>query len=79
LNQTDPAQNQRAHDPLAQIRLGDDQRAQLRRRHQKRFNVFVGMRIDHRRQTGELTYLGPGTARAFGARPGRRGQGRRAG
>ena len=26
--------------------------------HQKRFNVFVGMRIDHRRQTGELTYLG---------------------
>src|SRR6266404_1112755 len=24
LNQTDPAQNQRAHDPLAQIRLGDD-------------------------------------------------------
>ena len=58
LDQADPAQDQRAHDPLAQIRLGDDQRAQLRGRHQQRLDVFLGGRVHHRGTPRELANLG---------------------
>ena len=53
-DQPDPTQDQRAHDALAKVRLGDDQRAQLRRRHQERLDILLGVTVDQRVTTGEL-------------------------
>ncbi len=47
-DQPDAAQDQRAHDAFAEVRLGDDQRAQLLGRHQQRLDVLVGVRVDER-------------------------------
>ncbi len=58
LDQADPAQDQRAHDALAEIGLGDQQRAQLLRRNQQRFDVALGMAVDQRDAAGELADLG---------------------
>ena len=51
--QADPAQDQRAHDPLAEVRFGDDQRAQLIGRHEQRLDIVVRVRIHQRGATGE--------------------------
>ena len=58
LDQADPAQDQRAHDALAEIGFRDQQRAQSLRRNQQRFDVAFGMAIDQRDAAGELADLG---------------------
>src|SRR5437879_9543056 len=58
LDQAYPAKDQRAHDALAEIGFGDQQRAQLLRRNQERFDVALGMAIDQRGAAGELADFG---------------------
>ncbi len=58
LDQADPAQDQRAHDALAELGLGDQQRAQFLRRDQQRLDVALGMAVDQRDAAGELADLG---------------------
>ena len=58
LDQADPAQDQRAHDALAELGLGDQQRAQLLRRDQQRLDVALGMAVDQREAAGKLADLG---------------------
>ncbi|KAH2808169.1 hypothetical protein KXV85_006087, partial [Aspergillus fumigatus] len=58
LDQADAAQDQRAHDALAEIRLGHQQRAQIFRRDQQRLDHAVGMAVDQRDAAGELADLG---------------------
>ena len=57
-DQPDPAQDQGTQNPLAEIRLGDDQRAQLLRRHQQRLGVFFGVPVHQRMAPGQLRDLG---------------------
>ena len=57
-NQRHAAQNQRAHQPLAQIGFGNDQRAQLAGGHQQRFNVFFGMPVHQRHAARQLPHFG---------------------
>src|SRR4051812_41483494 len=54
LNEADAPKNQRSHDALAEIRLGDDQRAKLLGRDQHRFDVLVGIAVDKGKPSGEL-------------------------
>ena len=58
LDQTDAAQDQRAHDALAKIGFGDQQRAQPFRRDQQRLDVALGMPVDQRDAAGELADFG---------------------
>ena len=58
LDQADPAQDQRAHDALAEIGFGDQQRAQPLRRNQQRLDVALGVAVDQRDAAGELADLG---------------------
>ena len=58
LDQAYPAKDQRAHDALAEIGFGDQQRAQPLRRNQERFDVALGMAIDQRGAAGELADFG---------------------
>ena len=58
LDQADPAQDQRAHDALAEIGFGDQERAQSLRRNQQRFDVAFGMAVDQRDAARELADLG---------------------
>ena len=58
LDQVDPAQDQRAHDALAEIGFGDQQRPQLLRRDQQRLDIALGMAVDQRDAAGELADLG---------------------
>ena len=58
LDQADPAQDQRAHDALAEIGFGHQQRAQPLRRNQQRFDVALGMAVDQRDAAGELADFG---------------------
>src|SRR5712691_12462353 len=58
LNQADTAQDERAHDALTKIGLGDQQRAQSLRRNQKRLDVALGMAIDQRDAARELADFG---------------------
>ena len=58
-DQPDPPQDQRAHDPLAQIGLGDQQRAQPIRRDGHRLDIGQRLLVDQRRparQLGELAH-----------------------
>ena len=64
LDQADPAQDQRAHDAFAEIGLGHQQRAQLIRRNQQRFDIALGMAVDQRDAAGKLADLGHETAPA---------------
>ena len=75
----DAAQDQRAHDALAEVGLGDDQRAQLRRRRSAAPRRRPRRR--RRRAPGGPTAGRPrrGTGPGPGARSARRGRGRRAG
>ena len=63
LDQADPAQDQRAHDALAEIGFGDQQRAQFLRRDQQRLDLAFGMAVDQRDAAGELADLGQELAR----------------
>ena len=58
LDQVDPAQDQRAHDALAEIGFGDQERAQFLRRNQQRLDLALGMAVDQRDAAGELADLG---------------------
>ena len=58
LDQADPAQDQRAHDALAEISLRDQQRPQLVRRDQERLDIALGMAVDQRDASGQLPDLG---------------------
>ena len=58
LDQADPAQDQRAHDALAEFGFGDQQRAQLIRRDQQRLDIALGMAVDQREAAGKLADLG---------------------
>ena len=52
LDQVDPAQDQRAHDALAEIGFGNQQRPQSLRRNQQRLDVAFGTAIDQRDAAG---------------------------
>ena len=58
LDQADAAQDQRAHDALAEIGLRHQQRAQFLRRYQQRLDVAFGMAVDQGDPAGELADLG---------------------
>ena len=58
LNQSHPAQDQRAHDAFAEIGFRDQQRAQSFRRYQQRFDVTLGMTVDQRDAARELADFG---------------------
>ena len=58
-DQADAAQDQRAHDPLAELGLGDQQGAQPVGRDRDRLDVGQRLRVDQRRparQLGELAH-----------------------
>ncbi len=54
LDEPDAAQDERAHDALAELGLGDEQRAQSLRRNQQRLDVAPGVGIDERGTAGQL-------------------------
>ena len=58
LDQADAAQDQRSHDSLAEIGVGDHQGAQLIVRHDQRLDILLGPDVDHRRLTREFSQLG---------------------
>ena len=57
LDQADPPQDQRAHDPLAQLGLGDEQRAQPLRRDHHRLDIGQRIGVDQRRPPRKLRQL----------------------
>ncbi len=65
LDQIDPAQDQRAHDALAEIGFGDQQRAQALRRNQKRLDVALGVAVDQRNAPGERADFGKKLTRSL--------------
>ncbi len=66
LDQADPAQDQGAHDALAELGLFDHQLAQPARRYDERLDRFGGSRVDERRAVGELRQFAHKRARAVG-------------
>src|SRR5262249_1078221 len=56
-DQSNATQDQRAHDPLAKVRLGDDQRAQLLGWHEQRLDIIVRMSVNERRTTRQRSAL----------------------
>ncbi len=54
LEQADAAQDQRAHDPLAEIGFRDQQRAEPVRRNDQRLHRLLGGGVDQRRPAGHL-------------------------
>ena len=58
LNQTDAAQDQRAHDALAEIGFRHQQGAQPVRRDQQRLDVTLGAAVDQRDTAGQLADFG---------------------
>ena len=67
-DQPDATEDQRTHNALAKIRLGDDESAQLRRRHQKGLDILLGMPVHQRVAAGKLRDLGRKIRRVRGAR-----------
>ena len=57
-DETDPAQDQGADDTFTEVGLGDDQRAQLSRHHQKRLGAFFSVPVHEG--------VAPGEGRNFG-------------
>ncbi len=57
LDQADPAQDQSAHDALAEIGLRHQERAQPIRRNQQRFDLALGVAVDQRDAARELADL----------------------
>jgi len=66
LEQPDPAQNQRTHDVLAELRFGDEQCAQLSGRDDERFDLLLRMGVDERRSACELRQLAHEGSRPMG-------------
>src|SRR5262245_50806681 len=58
VHEAEAPQNQRAHDPLADLGLRDDERSKLFRRNDKRLHVGDRVRIDQRRLARQLADLG---------------------
>ena len=58
LDQADPAQDQRAHDALAEVGFGNEKRAQFVRRNQQRLDIALGMAVDQRDAPRKLADLG---------------------
>ena len=56
-DQCHPTQYQRADNTLAKVCLGDDQRAQLGRRHKNRLQILLGIRVYQRVAAGKLSDL----------------------
>jgi hypothetical protein len=56
-DQSDTAENQGAHDPLAEVGLRDEQRAQLLRRNDEGVDRTLGVRVDEGRASGQLRQL----------------------
>src|SRR5712671_2360365 len=65
LDQVYAAQDKRAHDALAEIGFGDEQRAQSFRRNQQGFDIALGMAIDQRGAARELTDFGEKLTRSL--------------
>ena len=65
LDQRDAAQDQRPGDPLAERRLGDEQRPEPGGRDQERLDRALGVAVDQRRPSGELAGLGEELAGAL--------------
>src|SRR5258707_61267 len=66
LQKADAAQNERAHDPLAEFRLGDQQRPQSIRRDDQGLDGFARACIDQCRPASELRQLAQELAGAMG-------------
>ena len=66
LEQSDAAQDQRAHDALAELGFRDEDVAQSRRWHDQRLDRLRRARVYERRPTGELVQLGDEPAGAMG-------------
>jgi len=66
LKQTDPTQNQRAHDPLAKLCFGDQQRAQFFRRDDECFDLRLRMGVDESRSARKLRQLAHERSRPMG-------------
>ena len=66
LQQADAAQDERAHDALAELRLGDEKRAQLIGRNDQRLDRPTRDRVDERRPTGKLCQLAEERTRTMG-------------
>ncbi len=66
LDQTDAAEDQRAHDLLAEFRLRHQQRAELLRRNDERLDRSLGVGVDQGRAAGELGHLAHERAGAVG-------------
>ena len=58
LDQIDPAQDQRAHDALAEVGFGNEKRAQFVRRNQQRLDIALGLAVDQRDAPRKLADLG---------------------
>ena len=58
LDQHDAAQDQRAHDAVAELGLRDHHGPQVLCRDEQRLHVVDGVRVDQRRPAGELPQLG---------------------
>src|SRR5712671_3706008 len=66
LQKADAAQNERAHDPLAEFRLGDQQRPQLIRRDDQGLDGFAGARTCQCGPAGELRQFAQESAGSMG-------------
>ena len=64
-DQRDPAEDERAHDALAKLGLGDQQRPEVLRRDQQRLDLALGMAVDQRRLAGQRADLGEELARTL--------------
>ena len=65
LDQAHAAKDQRAHDALAEIGFGNQQRPQPLRRNQQRFDVTLGIAIDQCGAAGELADFGEKLTRSL--------------
>jgi hypothetical protein len=52
LKQGDPSNDERAHDPLAEVGLGDQQGPQPLRGNEQRLDIALGDAVDQRRAAG---------------------------
>ena len=68
-DQGDAAQDQRAHDALAELGLGDQHGAELVGRDEDHLDLAFGMAVDQRRLAGQLADLGEELAGALVDQP----------
>ena len=65
LDQRDPAQDERAHDPLAEFSFRDDDAAQALGGNEKRFDLGLCTRVNERGAARQLSDFGEELARSF--------------